>query len=173
MLAADCIHLLSYLIYSIPFAAIKEGVFHKNFKNFPQPQGSGQGEQGQTAKKGGQICRQIAQFQQEAAEQPEVDHAPRHQARRAVQADAAAPGVQRPEEEGDRDRQPEQQIQRAAQQAQGHADPYHPKQVVQHARPHAQQHSLDHSPGLVGNGDVHGQPNSRASRPPRPPPWSS
>ena len=99
----------------------------------------------------------------------EVKQPAGQQARRSVQADPPAPGIQRPEEKHARNTQPEQQIQHTAQQPHMYAHTEDPKQVVQHAGQHAKSQSLYHSTALCGNGDAHlsgtGGPEVLCARP--------
>ena len=150
-----------------------KALFCKIFNFFQEKNCPIHGQNYQTAPYGDQIGGVIAQFQQRTTEQPEVERAPRQQPRRTIQADPSAPGIQGPEKQRPGHTQPEHKVQQAAQQPHRHPHPEDAKQVVYHPRRPSQQQGLQHSPALVPDGYAHAQPNSRDSRPPRPPLSSS
>lgn len=127
------------------------------------------------AEQGGDPVGQYAgQEEDRRTEQQEVEHRPQGEGGGHVEAQhpAGGGGIG---EEASGDQQPEAQIQGGAQQGDAQAPPQNPKEVVYQAQSAPQGGRPQEGAGLVGQVDAHGPVyrNSRARKPPRPPPSSS
>ena len=131
-------HAPSFMLYSIPFAAEKKGIFSKFFdffqKDRQQPQRKGQHQE----KQRDQVRPPVAQPQKKWAEHPEVHSAPQQTKGGTIKADLAAPSLLGPEKQSPGSRQPEQQVQKRPQQRDAHPHPQDAEQIVYHPQTAAQ-----------------------------------
>lgn len=123
-------------------------IFRKFFNFFTQSFYRRGRQEEKTPQKTCRVGQQIAQFQGPAAEQEEVPGRAQKDGADMEEADPAAPQADGEHKEGDRHRQPEQQVQRTPQQGQAHPYPEHPEQVVEQAHQDAQRQSGQKGKGL-------------------------
>lgn len=119
-----------------------------------------------------QVSQTIAEGEKKVAEQEKPETAAPQQADSNVNADYAAAGDDRPEEEGQCGGKPEQHVQNAAKSREPEPYPKHPKQVVEQAQRQAQQQSTGQGKGLGSDGYLHfaNGAGGRRARPGRPVP---
>ena len=123
-----------------------EGLFCGFSDFFTQPQ------EKHTPQNPNEIGQTVAQFEEPAAQQPEISRRAQEDGRHNVKAHFAAAGGGGVDKQGDGDHQPEQQVQHSTQQGEADAHTEDAERVVQqpHRRPHHQRPGKEE--GLVGDG---------------------
>ena len=150
-------------------------VFFCGFLNFFHQAGqAAEGEAEQAEQGGDPVGQGVGQKEGRRTEHQEVEHRPQGEGGRHIEAQhpAGGGGVG---EEASGDQHPEAQIQGGAQQGDTQAPPQDPEKVVDQAQAAPQGGRPQEGAGLIGQVDAHGRAyrNSRARKPPRPPPSSS
>ena len=132
-----------------------EGLFYC-FLNFftQQPQAPG-GEGSNPPQQAQKIGQEVTKFQDPPAEQEEVEDGAAKNAQDHIEPHFAVAGGHGKDEEGDGDRQPKEEIQRAPQQAQPDAYPQDAEQIVEQPYGGPQQQGPAQGGRLPGDGDPH------------------
>ena len=113
-----------------------------------------------------QIGQAKAEGQNQRADRPKIDPATHQAEGRTVQPNFSAPGLLGPDKQHQSRRQPEQQIQRRAQQRDSDPGPQYPEQVIDDPHGTSQKQRLAQCTCLLSHIDCH-PPNSRPNSPPR------
>lgn len=112
-----------------------------------------------------QIGAEVACFQKKAAEKPKICRSPQKQGQGQVEPHLPVLRRLGVEKQGRRGPQPESEVQRRPQKAQGDAAAEDAEQVIDHPRRRAQQKPSQQGEGLGLHRDLHYR-NSREKKPP-------
>lgn len=130
-------------------------IFCNFFDFFTQEQEKCGRENHNTTKKPCQISQKVAQLEDKRTHQQKIEHRAAQNRADIKDAYPAVPHRNGINKEGRGDRQPEQEIQKAAQQRNAHPDPEDAEQVVQQPHRRPQRQRARHGKGLGGNGNLH------------------
>ena len=154
------------MLYFIPFSEIKKDVFQIFSDFFAHFLQSGRRTGKQVPQQPQQIGGRPPDFEDRPAQRQEIGHAAQGDGQNGVDPHLPSLHRQRPQEQHDGGRRPEQEIQRPGQQGQAQSVTDQTQQIIQQSQSEAEPQSAGKGRSLGGNGDLHSQPSSRENRPP-------